>query len=1225
MLKRFTLILSLFFSALITNAQILTENFEEAWSPNPSGWYQEELDGGSGSGTNQWWQQATYSSGNWSPTGSGEPNSSINGLNAAFYNNYDATEGQIDRLSTYDIDLSSTQNPYVTFYLWYRAGTIDFKLVASNDGGNNWNDVSSSIEATDQYWKKFTYFLPEIYKVANARIGFQITTASSMYDIWLDSVIVADAPPALTGTKTIDNTLPTAGDNFNSFTDAFNYLNTSGVGTGGVIFNVTEGQSFEDNLPVLTVTGTSDKQITFKNSATPGINNPTIKPEGTGSNDFAVKLHETSYVTFNGIDIDDKSTNFNYDLQIETGYILENNSSHNTIKNCKIDLKKANTNYSIGIKTANGGNDFNSFINNEITDCTGAYFFGDVSSVEYDEGNVISTEAGGQSLISNIGNNSYATKYFVQIQYQKDFILSNTQMSGISVNQSPIYGIYVKDGYNTTCQIFNNTISGIEKTGTTRRYVAAIKISYGNHNIYGNEITDIENTSGSAVGIDISSYGDNNIYQNKIHNIRYTDDANDFAGGIFVDISSSKVANIYNNLIYDLQAIDAATNVDYPVNSAGIYVDAGTANIYYNTICLNYTSNNSSNISSGLYLRNHYSGFDVRNNIIVNKVSGTYSKAVAFFHSSTDYSEISNASNNNLYFAGTPSANNLIFYNGTNGFETIDAFKSEVISFDQLSITEDVNFLSSVSPFDLHINTTIPTAIESGAFPISSPITINADYENNTRNISTPDIGAFEGDYTILDIIPPSISYDNIRTTNSTANYILNDYFTIVDASGVDVTTNKPRLYYKNRDDNDAFVGNTNADNGWKFVEITNASSPFSFTIDFNLLYGSSANEGDIIDYFIVAQDLATSPNVTANPNDGFVATSVSNISSAPSNPNFFFISNIYYDFEAPDDERFTHDHEYGFTIDEWERGTPSGGDFYPTSVPSGTKCWGTKLDANYTGTSSYYLKSPVFLTTDDLIIIDFSDFLYADPVIIRSLVSLEYRFNNGIWYSATGEYTRQDTEWSNQVLTINGAAGYRLEFRWLMTNDYADTYAGWFIDDFYIRGVQHGYNVTFTVVDEDSEPISYPHVWIDGATGNDYWLGEVDGTRTVILPNGNHSYRVNGPHECYDYATGNFTVTDADLEIPITLYNCVGVDNVNSSDFKIYPNPANEHFYIEGLNVNEKYNLQIINILGQVVYNKLITNSEKEDINIFNLKSGIYNLSLKTNNNIISFNIIVQ
>jgi len=53
---------------------------------------------------------------------------------------------------------------------------------------------------------------------------------------------------------------------------------------------------------------------------------------------------------------------------------------------------------------------------------------------------------------------------------------------------------------------------------------------------------------------------------------------------------------------------------------------------------------------------------------------------------------------------------------------------------------------------------------------------------------------------------------------------------TITDASGVNVAAGtKPRMYFKKSTDNDTYTGNTNADNGWKFVEATNAVSLLNF------------------------------------------------------------------------------------------------------------------------------------------------------------------------------------------------------------------------------------------------------------------------------------------------------------------------------------------------------------------------------------------------------------
>jgi hypothetical protein len=54
--------------------------------------------------------------------------------------------------------------------------------------------------------------------------------------------------------------------------------------------------------------------------------------------------------------------------------------------------------------------------------------------------------------------------------------------------------------------------------------------------------------------------------------------------------------------------------------------------------------------------------------------------------------------------------------------------------------------------------------------------------------------------------------------------------------------------------------------------------------------FGGSVSVGDTIQYFVVAQDLFTPPNVSSNPSTGFSGTSVSMITSAPTTPNQYKI-----------------------------------------------------------------------------------------------------------------------------------------------------------------------------------------------------------------------------------------------------------------------------------------------------------------------------------------------
>lgn len=115
------------------------------------------------------------------------------------------------------------------------------------------------------------------------------------------------------------------------------------------------------------------------------------------------------------------------------------------------------------------------------------------------------------------------------------------------------------------------------------------------------------------------------------------------------------------------------------------------------------------------------------------------------------------------------------------------------------------------------------------------------------------------------DVVAPTITLGTLsNTTICTSNRTITA--TITDASGVNVTPGlKPRLWFKKSIENDVLPAtNTSASNGWKWVEATNNTSPFSFTFNFNLL-NSPLNVGDSVSYFIVAQDSAGTPNVGAS------------------------------------------------------------------------------------------------------------------------------------------------------------------------------------------------------------------------------------------------------------------------------------------------------------------------------------------------------------------------
>jgi PKD repeat protein len=88
------------------------------------------------------------------------------------------------------------------------------------------------------------------------------------------------------------------------------------------------------------------------------------------------------------------------------------------------------------------------------------------------------------------------------------------------------------------------------------------------------------------------------------------------------------------------------------------------------------------------------------------------------------------------------------------------------------------------------------------------------------------------------------------------------------------------------------------------------------------------------------------------------------------------------------------------------------------------------------------------------------------------------------------------------------------------------------------------------------------------------------------------------------------------------TLNVSVGLDKINKkSDIKVYPNPAKDFLSID--NVKEKVNLQIFNTIGQLVKEETLTANTK--LNIKELQTGIYFVSLKSNTTAKTIRLVIQ
>lgn len=256
-------------------------------------------------------------------------------------------------------------------------------------------------------------------------------------------------------------------------------------------------------------------------------------------------------------------------------------------------------------------------------------------------------------------------------------------------------------------------------------------------------------------------------------------------------------ANIYNNYIYNLKTPNSFNLRSVLGVSIGPEIPAfgnSSFNLYYNTIYLNSVSTSTTTFGTvGLYANTSLSNLDLRNNIIVNtsSCSGNGYSTVAYQRSDNNLSTYSMTSNNNDFYAGTPSPNNLIFSDGTNNIQTLSAYKTFMYPRDSASISEMPPFMNITTlPYDLHLDPNVLTHCESGGKVISTPVSITTDFDGNPRYpnpgypnnpsspATAPDIGADEfGGLKINPVPAPPVAVTNpasgISTTGATLNGLI--------------------------------------------------------------------------------------------------------------------------------------------------------------------------------------------------------------------------------------------------------------------------------------------------------------------------------------------------------------------------------------------------------------------------------------------------------------------
>ncbi|MDD4309869.1 MAG: hypothetical protein PHO32_05770, partial [Candidatus Cloacimonetes bacterium] len=356
----------------------------------------------------------------------------------------------------------------------------------------------------------------------------------------------------------------------------------------------------------------------------------------------------------------------------------------------------------------------------------------------YSSGNAAGTETVTNNTFSDLSGTMVYGMYLSSNRNGASIYSGNT-ISGWS-GQSTV-GIYLNTSSTVPSVISNNTIRNL--TGTYNG-VKGIEVSTAVSEISCNVIENLNGEVAQIYGIR-QSYGSSICHNNLISNLHGTSPDTKVRG-----IIASNNSQIYNNIIHSLSTLGSNSTFQQP-NLAAIeasgYSQQQIYKIYYNSILLNSSGTGTNFSSAGLLLGT--GTFDYRNNSIVNKsTAGTNGRTVAVWKSDNT-GVIVATSNNNIYHAGVISTSAPYRYmigclNGVN-YPTLASYQASVSPAEQNSYTEDVPFASTTGIVDLHINPSIATYAESRAVPIAG---YETDFDGQTRHSITPDIGAYEGDYT---------------------------------------------------------------------------------------------------------------------------------------------------------------------------------------------------------------------------------------------------------------------------------------------------------------------------------------------------------------------------------------------------------------------------------------------------------------------------------------------
>ncbi|KAA5533811.1 T9SS type B sorting domain-containing protein [Taibaiella lutea] len=478
--------------------------------------------------------------------------------------------------------------------------------------------------------------------------------------------------------------------------------------------------------------------------------NPTIS--GSINNGPLVKLNGANNVTVDGSNNGSSSRNLGITNTSTTGSnamiigSVGNSAIHNDIiKNCNItNGTNASTAVIIGdAGTVGGPGYFNNITmqNNAVMKAfIGIYVYAVVAT---NNGN--NTIITGNDMTSSAGNAIRLVGIYVQ--GADGVTVSNNQLGNFEAASAEFDRAIWFATATKNSAITGNSISNLAYTGTSSYAPIGLNISCGitnaNITVSGNTVSGLT-TSGTGNTMGIFSYSamaDVFISSNNIYNIKNTNTSGYGAAGIVLVATINNAATkVYNNFISDVAGY-GFNGYDISDNGNGIVIDGGGGyDINFNTVAMtqsNLPALTGGHRSSAMLITANVTStgsVNLRNNIFANlQTTGNANSRIVL--SNLAGSGVFSAINRNDYYATSTNLSST----GTNASIT------NTIAQLQTSLGGNGSSVNILPVFagvnDLHIPYPSNIPLNNLGTPIAG---ITTDIDGETRNATTPDIGADE-------------------------------------------------------------------------------------------------------------------------------------------------------------------------------------------------------------------------------------------------------------------------------------------------------------------------------------------------------------------------------------------------------------------------------------------------------------------------------------------------